>query len=296
MNGFTNHPDLQEVFFEEPKGVSMKSFDAFRMLPTPRRKEYESRYLTFETAKTKPTYLTRTRTGSGWTLFLIAASVTLILSETRRWFAGTVTQAFSVEKGVSHSLQINVDVVVAMHCEDVHINVQDAAGDRIMAGDKLTKDPTAWHLWGGRGTDEHKLASTLGDQGSFGLGEDEDVHDYLGAARKKRKFKKTPKLKGEANACRVYGSLEGNKVQGDFHITARGHGYLEFGQHLDHSSMCRKWGRRRSGKLTNSQNSTSRIMSTSSRSAHSSLLSSILWTTPLLQLTQTSTSSSTIAM
>jgi len=26
-----------------------------------------------------------------------------------------------------------------------------------------------------------------------------------------------------------------NKVQGDFHITARGHGYQEFGEHLDHS-------------------------------------------------------------
>jgi hypothetical protein len=29
--------------------------------------------------------------------------------------------------------------------------------------------------------------------------------------------------------------MEGNKVQGDFHITARGHGYMEMGQHLDHS-------------------------------------------------------------
>jgi hypothetical protein len=39
------------------------------------------------------------------------------------------------------------------------------------------------------------------------------------------------------NACRIYGSLEGNKVQGDFHITARGHGYREVGAHLDHSCM-----------------------------------------------------------
>lgn len=71
---------------------------------------------------------------------------------------------------------------------------------------------------------------------------EEDVHDYLGAARKgKRKFPQTPKLRrkmeGEGEACRVFGSLEGNKVQGDFHITARGHGYMEFGEHLDHSRM-----------------------------------------------------------
>jgi hypothetical protein len=57
-----------------------------------------------------------------------------------------------------------------------------------------------------------------------------------------RKFKKTPKLRSgeQPDSCRIFGSLEGNKVQGDFHITARGHGYTEFGlqQHLDHASRC----------------------------------------------------------
>ncbi|TXC85859.1 hypothetical protein FS847_35425, partial [Streptomyces sp. ISID311] len=41
---------------------------------------------------------------------------------------------------------------------------------------------------------------------------------------------------GPADSCRVYGSLELNKVQGDFHITARGHGYMEMGAHLEHES------------------------------------------------------------
>ncbi len=38
----------------------------------------------------------------------------------------------------------------------------------------------------------------------------------------------TPKLKGlDEDSCRIFGSLDLNKVQGDFHITARGHGYME---------------------------------------------------------------------
>lgn len=70
--------------------------------------------------------------------------------------------------------------------------------------------------------------------------EEEDTHvgHVLGEVRKgSRKFQKTPWMgRGmAADACRIYGSLEGNKVQGDFHITARGHGYMEFGDHLDHS-------------------------------------------------------------
>ena len=42
----------------------------------------------------------------------------------------------------------------------------------------------------------------------------------------------------ERNACRIYGPLEIHKLQGDFHITARGHGYQAFGTaHLDHESI-----------------------------------------------------------
>lgn len=137
-----------------------------------------------------------------------------------------------MEKSISHQLQINLDVVVAMGCDDIHVNVQDASGDRILAGEMLTKDKTAWELWGSN--KDHKLQDSLGD--GYGLGDEEDVHDYLGMAKSgKRKFAKSPKLRGrQADACRIYGSIEGNKVQGDFHITARGHGYMEFGMHLEH--------------------------------------------------------------
>ena len=71
-----------------------------------------------------------------------------------------------------------------------------------------------------------------------GFGE-EHVHDIIAAAGgRKAKFAKTPRLKWGAaggDSCRIYGSLGVNKVQGDFHITARGHGYQEFAAHLDHA-------------------------------------------------------------
>ena len=125
-----------------------------------------------------------------------------------------------------------------MACADLHVNVQDAAGDRILAGEMLKKDDTRWDKW-------------IAKKGVVGLHEgggrrekeeEEDTHvgHVLGHGRERKKFPKSPKLhKGEQpDACRIYGSLEGNKVQGDFHITARGHGYMEMGQHLDHAS---KW-------------------------------------------------------
>jgi len=221
MNGFAEH-GLDEGAFGDRKGISVKAFDAF--------------------PKTKPSYQTKTPSGGVWTVGLVIFSILLTVSELRRWWVGTTSHTFSVEKGVSHDLQINLDVVIPMQCNDIHINIQDASGDRVLATMALTRNPTTWNQWGGRkaghslGTTEEERNVIEGERDSYGEG---DVHDYLGAAKGKRKFAKTPKLpRGqEADSCRVFGSLEGNKVQGDFHITARGHGYMEFGQHLDHKGM-----------------------------------------------------------
>ncbi|KAF2462181.1 putative COPII-coated vesicle protein [Lineolata rhizophorae] len=216
MNGFAD-VGLDEDNFGDAKGFNVRSFDAF--------------------PKTKATYLTRGRSGGAWTVLLICTCVWLTLSETIRWFTGTTSYTYNVEKGIGHELQMNLDIVVAMKCSDVRINVQDASGDRILAGDKLRREATSWALWS-KNRGMHRLGAGMIDDGRRQLQGKEDVHDYLGAARKKKKFAKSPRIRGNPiDSCRIYGSIEGNKVQGDFHITARGHGYQEFGEHLDHKAF-----------------------------------------------------------
>jgi len=223
MNGFAER-GLDEDAFGEKRGNIVQAFDAF--------------------PKAKPQYVTRTSGGGKWTVAMVVVSAFLIFSELTRWLRGHEIHTFSVEKGVGHELQINLDIVMAMQCSDIHINVQDAAGDRILAGDMLKKDPTNWRQWiDGKGT--HRLGQdsegrilTGEEHHEEGFGE-EHVHDIVAVAgmNKKQKFRKTPRLKmgpRTGDSCRIYGSLEVNKVQGDFHITARGHGYQEWGAHLDH--------------------------------------------------------------
>lgn len=122
--------------------------------------------------------------------------------------------------------------------------------DRILAGDLLTKHDTNWQLWidkfgdkkqKRRGGGAYKALHEENRQRTEAEEEDQHVGHVLGHMREGgRKFAKSPKLRRweTADSCRIFGSLEGNKVQGDFHITARGHGYTEFGmqQHLDHTS------------------------------------------------------------
>ncbi|GAM87821.1 hypothetical protein ANO11243_058490 [Dothideomycetidae sp. 11243] len=220
MNGFADHR-LDDAAFQPKSGVSVRAFDAF--------------------PKTKPSYQTKTHSGGVWTVALIVLSCILTTAELRRWWSGHTTHAFSVEKGVGHDLQINLDVVLAMKCDDIRVNVQDAAGDRVLAGEALNRVNTKWSQWTGK-RGGHLLGSTSEERNARSGERDydiEDVHDYLGALRKGARFLPTPRLpRGqEADACRVYGTLQVNKVQGDFHIMARGHGYMELGQHLDHSAF-----------------------------------------------------------
>lgn len=136
---------------------------------------------------------------------------------------------------------------MSMRCKDLHVNVLDAAGDRIMAGALLNKHDTNWQLWTKKSRKRRRRRrsshASLGDEDAARLLEDPDdqrVGHILGHMKKGgKKFPNTPKMwrREKVDACRLFGSLEGNKVHGDLHITARGHGYLEPGQtHLEHSS------------------------------------------------------------
>lgn len=227
MNG-DEKPAVGEDKFAPKTGSSVVSaFDAF--------------------PKSKPQYVMRTSGGGKWTVAMSIISLLLIWGEVSRWWRGTESHNFAVEKGVSHELQINLDIVVKMHCSDVHVNVQDASGDRIVAAKRLQRDPTTWTQWvDAKGM--HKLGRdsqgrVITNAGWKNLGYDEEgfgeehVHDIVRAGKKKAKWAKTPRFKGRADSCRVYGNLDLNKVQGDFHITARGHGYMEVGEHLDHTNF-----------------------------------------------------------
>jgi len=169
MNGFADH-GLDEGAFGE-KDSFVQAFDAF--------------------PKAKPQFVTRTSGGGKWTVAMIIISFLLIFSELTRWWRGHEEHTFAVEKGVGHSLQINLDIVLSMHCQDIHINVQDAAGDRILAGNMLKRDATNWGQWVDArgihrlGTDVHgRLITGEGFQHyehEEGFGE-EHVHDIIAAA------------------------------------------------------------------------------------------------------------------
>jgi len=120
---------------------------------------------------------------------------------------------------------------------------------RVLAADMLRREPTNWHQWIGK-DGMHKLGSDAegrvvtgegwhNHEADEGFGQ-EHVHDIVRSATRRAKWAKTPRIRGRSDSCRIFGSLSVNKVMGDFHITARGHGYMDFGSiptHLNHDTF-----------------------------------------------------------
>lgn len=100
MNGFADH-HLSEANFEPSSGGALRSFDAF--------------------PKTKQTYLTRaSKNGGIYTGLLVLLCTWLTSTEVTRWFRGETRHAFSVERGVGHALQMNLDIVIPVSLCLVH--------------------------------------------------------------------------------------------------------------------------------------------------------------------------------
>ncbi|KAI9792685.1 MAG: hypothetical protein M1816_001784 [Peltula sp. TS41687] len=242
MNGTTDHHQHQHQHQQQPHPyhrLTIDDFSSSRDEKLTGNATLGDGLRTFDAfPKTKTHYTTRHARGGQWTIVLLLLSGLLTLSELRRWHAGHESHHYMVEKGVGHTMQINLDVVVAMHCDDLHVNVQDASGDLILAGQMLVRDETAWRQWR-----DVRGVHRLGGEDDVVEHYEEHVNDMLGmsaGSKNKGRFEKTPRLRGGAgagDACRIYGSMELNRVQGDFHITARGHGYMEFGEPLDHSAF-----------------------------------------------------------
>ncbi|KAI5295534.1 hypothetical protein KEM52_001082 [Ascosphaera acerosa] len=220
----------EDAFREKEDGLGRKlrAFDAF--------------------PKTKADYTFATRQGGQWTLAVLILCSLLALSELKHWWAGTESHHFGVEKGVSREMQLNVDMVVKMPCEHLRVNMQDVAGDHVLAAAMLTRETTSWDAWSrkmntvtSRGVHEYQALDSDDPGRASAAEEDQHATHVLGETRwnPRRKFPKPPRLNpfDDEDACRLYGSLEGNKLAANFHVTARGHGYFEMGEHLDHDAF-----------------------------------------------------------
>ncbi|POY76457.1 hypothetical protein BMF94_0658 [Rhodotorula taiwanensis] len=174
--------------------------------------------------KTNSTYRERTTRGGVWTV-VVAFIVSLLLwHELSDYLYGEASYSFSVDRGISHDLQLNVDITVATPCHYLTVDVRDAVGDRLHISEEIKKDGTVFDLGQAK-----ELQSGKGVSGT-------SASRMIRDSRGRRVFGKTKLLQENGPACRIYGSMEVKKVTGNLHITTLGHGYMSW-EHTDHALM-----------------------------------------------------------
>lgn len=200
----------------------VRTFDAFRKYHVSKLVSYLiiAFKLIHFAAKVAPTYTTQSSQGGLVTILLSLFCVYLIWGELGSYFAGIEEQQFVVDNRVGWDMQINFDITVAMPCITLHVNVQDAAGDRLLAAELVEMEPTDFDL-----SKTHELTVESRSEAQ----EDDDLQSVFRRAKAAKKFSKTKKMHHpNSPACRLYGSMKVNKVQGDFHITGKNFAYADY--------------------------------------------------------------------
>ncbi|KAF9206770.1 hypothetical protein BGZ49_001871 [Haplosporangium sp. Z 27] len=165
------------------------------------------------------------RTGSGGILTLIVTAVLciLVIGEIKDYLSLRNDYRFLVDPLVNHELQINLDITVAMPCDSLNIDLRDMAEVQLHLTDKVHKIPVHFQLGSSAYSDNIRQQPL-------------DVQQLIRAASKTAALEKASKQNSEdLKACKIVGSFEANKLSGNLHITAVGHGYV--GAHIDHRTM-----------------------------------------------------------
>ncbi|TIB31962.1 hypothetical protein E3P86_03230 [Wallemia ichthyophaga] len=181
--------------------------------------------------KTQPTYTIRSKRGGIATVVVIFTLVLLVFHEIGEWLYGHNEYQFSVDTTTQREMQLNVDLTVAMPCHYLNVDIRDAVGDRLKLSDRIQKDgttfePEKYHQMG------HEKQSTL----SRIVKDSRKGRKWFRPTGTRNRFKKTKKPIKNGPACRLYGSVETKKVNGNMHITTLGHGYSSL-EHTDHKLM-----------------------------------------------------------
>ncbi|GAA5810640.1 hypothetical protein MFLAVUS_004063 [Mucor flavus] len=161
----------------------------------------------------------RSEKGGFLTVIVALCLFLLTMSEFSDYRKFHANYKFLVDHAVDTKMQINIDTTIAMPCPSLMIHVIDATGQRTQLTGSLKLIPAEFSA--GTATKYKQI-----DDPKY-------IHEIIQAASGKP-YDHT--VANDMGACRVYGSLQVNKVASNLHITSAGHGYAT-GVHTSHDLL-----------------------------------------------------------
>ncbi|XP_044014075.1 endoplasmic reticulum-Golgi intermediate compartment protein 2 [Aphidius gifuensis] len=144
----------------------------------------------------------------------------LIVSESFYYLDTRLNFKFEPDTDIEAKLKINIDITVAMTCSQLGADVLDATNQNLLGFEPLTEEDTWWEL----SSNQRTHFDALKHMNSYLREEYHAIHEVLWKSSKVAFMSEMPKRNIEPttkpDACRIYGSMNVNKVAGNFHITA----------------------------------------------------------------------------
>ncbi|KAK1226795.1 hypothetical protein PQX77_010202 [Marasmius sp. AFHP31] len=197
--------------------------------------------------KFSTTYKSRSESRGILTVLVGLITLLLMLNDIGEYIWGWPDYEFSVDRDGKSTIWINMDILVAMPCQHISVDLRDALGDRLMLstnwrhrGDKgfmtLHRDGVKFDVGPATKMKEH-TAMLSATQAAAQSRKSRGFFDVILNRRQKApEFRSPIKYEADGSSCRVYGYMEVKKVTANLHITTLGHGYASH-EHVDHSQM-----------------------------------------------------------
>ncbi|KAF8813561.1 DUF1692-domain-containing protein [Phlegmacium glaucopus] len=207
-------PSEEASLLDKLDTTPLAKFDAFPKIPS--------------------TYKARSESRGFMTLFVALLAFMLVVNDIGEFLWGWPDFEFSVDNNPSKYLNINIDLVVAMPCGYLSVDLRDAMGDRLFLSGGFRRNGVLFDVGQATALKEHSAAlsarqAVAQSRNSRGL------FDWL-LRREKALFKPMYNYEPAESACRISGTLAVKRVTANLHITSLGHGYASF-SHVDHKQM-----------------------------------------------------------
>ncbi|XP_019631940.1 PREDICTED: endoplasmic reticulum-Golgi intermediate compartment protein 2-like isoform X1 [Branchiostoma belcheri] len=187
--------------------------------------------------KIPESYVQTSTSGATVSILSFVLIAILVISELIYYSETNMKYEYNVDTELESKLKINLDVTVAMKCESLGADVLDLTGNSISTQGSIKEDSVFFDM-----TPQQKRWQRMVQTVKSSLDKEKALQHLLFKTGFSSKPTAAPVSSGhqrnkpEANACRFHGTIEVNKVAGNFHITAgrsiphpRGHAHLSAG-------------------------------------------------------------------
>ncbi|KAI4501515.1 hypothetical protein M0802_003392 [Mischocyttarus mexicanus] len=179
---------------------TVKELDAFPKVPEP--------------------YVDKTAVGGTFSIFTFCIIAYLVISEISYFLDSRLQFKFEPDTDFDAKLKINIDITVAMPCGRIGADILDSTNQNLVGFDTLEEEDTWWEL----SPEQRSHFEALKHMNSYLREEYHAIHELLWKSNQITLRSEMPERTHEPSytpdACRIHGSINANKVAGNFHITA----------------------------------------------------------------------------